>query len=185
MQKRIIKKRPYSRPKEPYRINHYIRAPEVRVVGEGLTPGIYPIATALEMAQAKGLDLVEISAKTSPPVCKIIDYDKFKFQQKKKQKELKSKAQKAIVKEVLFTPATGDNDIAFKAKHIISFLQDGAKVKAYVRFRGRQLAFKEKGQEVLNKAIKAVEPYGKAEHLPKMEHRKMILTIIPTLTNKK
>jgi translation initiation factor IF-3 len=139
--------------------------------------GVYPISKALEIAQKEGLDLVEISPNADPPVCKIIDYSKFKYEQKKKQKELKAKAQKTVVKEIRFGPNTDDHDFNFKLKHAINFLQEGAKVKAYVHFAGRSIIYKERGEILLLKFIQELEEYGKVEQLPKLEGKRMIILI--------
>lgn len=162
-----------------HNINERIRAREVRVVGEGIEPGVYPIAKALEMAKDAGLDLVEISPNAEPPVCKIIDYKKFLYDQKKKQKELKAKAQKTVIKEIRFGPQTDDHDFNFKKNHAIKFLQDGAKVKAFVFFKGRSIVFKEQGEILLMRFANELEEYGKPEQLPMLEGKKMIMVITP------
>ncbi len=167
-------------PREKHAINQKIRARTVRVVGDNLeNPGIYSIQEALKMADEKDLDLVEISPKATPPVCKIIDYKKFLYQQKKKQKELKSKAQKIVVKEIRFGPNTDDHDFNFKLKHAIKFLTEGAKVKAYVFFKGRSILFKEQGEILLLRFAQELEEYGKVEQLPKLEGKRMIIFISP------
>jgi len=131
------------------------------------------------MAAEQGLDLVEVSAKAVPPVCKIVDYSKFKYEQKKKQKEIKSKAQKTVVKELRFGPNTDDHDFNFKLKHAIKFLEDGAKVRAYVHFVGRTIVFKERGEILLLKFAQALEDYGKVELMPKLEGKRMFITVAP------
>ncbi len=131
------------------------------------------------MAQEMELDLVEISPKAVPPVCKIIDYSKFKYEQKKKQKEIKSKSQKVVVKEIRFGPNTDDHDFNFKLKHAIGFLEGGAKVKAWVQFRGRTIIFKERGELLLLRFAQALEEYGKIEQLPKLEGRRMSIFVSP------
>lgn len=136
---------------------------------------IYSLDKALELARAQSLDLVEISPKADPPVCKIIDYSKFKYEQKKKQKEIKAKSQKTVVKEIRFGPNTDDHDFEFKLKHAIKFLQEGAKVKAYVHFVGRTIVFKERGEILLLKFAQALEEHGKVEQLPKLEGKRMFL----------
>ena len=151
----------------------------MRVVGENVKNDIYDIRTALEMAREQGLDLVEISPKAEPPVCKIIDYSKFKYEQKKKQKEMKAKAHKTVLKEIRFGPNTDDHDFNFKVKHAIKFLQEGAKVKAFVHFVGRSIVFKERGEILLLKFAQAVEDYGKVEQLPKLEGKRMSIFIAP------
>lgn len=170
------------RTEEPYRINERITAPNVRVVGDGLEARVCKLEEALGMARAVGLDLVEISPQSEPPVCKIIDYSKFKYEQKKKQKEIKSKSQKNIVKEVRLGPNTDEHDLNFKIKHAIKFLQEGAKVKVYVQFVGRTIVFKERGELLLLKFAQALEEYGKIEHMPQLEGRKMYLSISPKST---
>jgi len=168
-----------GRVEEPYRINEKIRAPKVRVVGENVDVGVYPIEDALQMAKGMSLDLVEISPKADPPVCKIIDYSKFKYEQKKKQKEIKAKAQKTVVKEIRFGPNTDDHDFNFKTKHALNFLKDGAKVKAYVHFIGRTIVFKERGEILLLKFMQELEDYGKVEQMPKLEGKRMTVILSP------
>ncbi|MBL7890305.1 MAG: translation initiation factor IF-3 [Bacteroidia bacterium] len=164
---------------ELHSINEKIRAREVRVVGEGIEPGVYPIAKALDIAREAGLDLVEISPNAEPPVCKVIDYKKFLYDQKKKQKELKAKAQKTVIKEIRFGPQTDDHDFNFKKNHAIKFLQDGSKVKAFVFFKGRSIVFKEQGEILLLRFANELEEYGKPEQLPLLEGKKMIMVIGP------
>lgn len=168
-----------GRVEEPYRINERIRSPKVRVVGENVNVGIYSIEQALRMAAEMSLDLVEISPKADPPVCKIIDYSKFKYEQKKKQKEIKAKAQKTVVKEIRFGPNTDDHDFNFKTKHALNFLKDGAKVKAYVHFVGRTIVFKERGELLLLRFIQELEDYGKVEQMPKLEGKRMTVILSP------
>ena len=141
--------------------------------------GIYDIEQAIEMAKDQNLDLVEISPKADPPVCKVIDYSKFKYEQKKKQKEIKAKAQKTVMKEIRFGPNTDDHDFKFKLKHAINFLNEGAKVKAYVHFVGRTIVFKERGEILLLKFAQQLEEYGKVEQLPKLEGKRMAIFISP------
>jgi translation initiation factor IF-3 len=131
------------------------------------------------MAEGEGLDLVEISPKADPPVCKIIDYSKFKYEQKKKQKEIKAKAQKTVIKEIRFGPNTDDHDFNFKLNHAIKFLKEGAKLKAYVHFVGRTIVFKERGEILLLKFAQALEEYGKVEQLPKLERKRMYVILAP------
>jgi len=172
--------RPPRVKEELHRINEKIRdVSQVRVVGEGIEPGVYSIAKALEMAQEAQLDLVEIVAGADPPVCRIVDYKKFLYEQKKKQKEIKSKAQKVIVKEIRFGPQTDDHDFNFKKNHAIKFLESGAKVKAYVFFRGRSIVFKEQGEILLLRFAQELEEYGKVEGLPQLEGKKMQMMIAP------
>jgi len=149
------------------------------MVGEGVEPKIYSIDEAIKISKNLGLDLVEISPKVDPPVCKIIDYKKFIYDQKKKQKAIKSKAQKVVIKELRFGPNTGEHDFDFKLKHAKSFLEDGAKVKAFVFFRGRSIVFKDQGHILLLKLAQALEDIGVVENMPKLEGKKMIMIIAP------
>lgn len=151
----------------------------MRVVGENITPGIYPIKEALQMAQDVEFDLVEISPTANPPVCKIIDYKKFLYEQKKKQKEMKAKAAKVVVKEIRLSPNTDEHDFNFKLKHTIKFLEEGAKVKVDVFFKGRSILYKEQGEIILLKFADAIIDYGKIEQLPKLEGKRMIMIISP------
>ncbi|QKG80424.1 MULTISPECIES: translation initiation factor IF-3 [Tenuifilum] len=171
---------------EAYQINEKIKAKTVRLVGDNIeNPGIYPIEKALQIADEMELDLVMISDKADPPVCKITDYQKFLYQLKKKQKEIKANAQKIVVKEIRFGPNTDEHDYNFKLKHAINFLQDGAKVKAYVFFKGRSILFKEQGEILLLRFAQDVEEYGKVEQLPKLEGKRMIMIIAPKGSKKK
>jgi len=149
------------------------------MVGEGGEPNIVSLDEALKIARNLNLDLVEISPKAEPPVCKIIDYKKFIYDQKKKQKAIKSKAQKVVIKELRFGPNTGEHDFDFKLKHAKSFLDDGAKVKAFVFFRGRSIIFKDKGQILLLRLAQALEDIGVVESMPKLDGKKMIMIIAP------
>lgn len=153
--------------------------PEVRVVGEGVEPGIYPIAKALQMAEDAGLDLVMITEKAVPPVCRIVDYKKFLYEQKKKEKELKAKQQKVTIKEIRFGPQTDDHDYEFKKRHARSFLEEGSKLKAYVFFKGRSIIFKDQGEILLLKLAQELEDVGKVEQLPKLEGKRMIMMMAP------
>jgi len=148
-------------------------------VGDNVKVDIYDIRRALNMAKDQNLDLVEISPKAEPPVCKIIDYSKFKYDQKKKQKEIKSKAQKTVLKEIRFGPNTDDHDFNFKLKHAINFLTEGAKVKAYVHFVGRSIVFKERGEILLLRLAQELEEYAKVDQLPKLEGKRMFLMLSP------
>ncbi len=181
MQKRRksrFKGRPPRKKENPHRINRDIRdTPEVRVVGENVEQGVYPIREAQTIAEDLGLDLVEISPNADPPVCKVIDYKKFLYEQKKKQKELKAKQSKVVLKEIRFGPNTDDHDFQFKLNHARKFLEDGFKVKAYVFFRGRTIAFKEKGEVLLLKFAQELEDVGMVEQLPKLEGKRMIMMI--------
>jgi translation initiation factor IF-3 len=173
-------RRNYGRITQPaHRINNRITAKVVRVVGEGIETEVMSIQDALRLADNMELDLVEISPKADPPVCKIIDYQKFLYQQKKKQKELKAKAAKVVVKEIRFGPNTDDHDYNFKMRHAIKFLEDGAKVRAYVFFKGRSILFKEQGEVLLLRLANDLEEYGKVEQLPRLEGKRMIITITP------
>lgn len=153
--------------------------PEVRVVGENIAPGIYPFQQALAMAREINLDLVEISPTAVPPVCRVVDYSKFKYEQKKKSKELKAKTHKVVVKEVRFGPNTDEHDFEFKVKHAIGFLKDGDKIKAYVHFVGRTIVFKERGEILLLRFAQALEEYAKVDQLPKLEGKRMFLFLSP------
>lgn len=156
-----------------------IRVPEVRLVGENITIGVYPTADALKMAQDLQLDLVEISPGAVPPVCKVIDYNKFLYDEKKKKKEMKAKSKTSEVKEVRFTPNTDDHDFEFKSKHAEKFLQDGNKVKAHVQFKGRAIMFKERGELLLLKLADKLKDVGALEGLPKMEGKRMQVMFAP------
>ena len=149
------------------------------MVGEGVEPKICSIDDAMKIANNLGLDLVEISPNVEPPICKVIDYKKFIYDQKKKQKAIKSKAQKVVIKELRFGPNTGEHDFDFKLKHAKSFLEDGAKVKAFVFFRGRSIVFKDQGHILLLKLAQALEDIGVVENMPKLEGKKMIMIIAP------
>jgi len=171
-------------------INHRIRVPEIRLVGDNLEDisevigttilsGVYPTKAARQWAEEMGLDLVMISEKANPPVCKITDYKKHLYLQKKKQKEIKAKSAKTVIKEIRFGPNTDDHDFDFKLKHAKGFLEDGAKVKVFVHFKGRTIVFKDRGELLLLRFIKELEEYGTAESLPKMEGKRMIVMIAP------
>ncbi|MDD4189701.1 MAG: translation initiation factor IF-3 [Mangrovibacterium sp.] len=161
-------------------MNEHIRVPQVRLVGENIeNQGIYSLKEALAMAEVRELDLVEISPNADPPVCKIIDYQKFLYQQKKKQKEMKAKAVKVVVKEIRFGPNTDDHDFQFKLRHAEKFLAEGAKVKAFVFFKGRSILFKEQGEILLLKFATALEDIGKVEQLPQLEGKRMTMFISP------
>jgi len=149
----------------------------VRVVGDNVEADIHPIRDALNMADDLGLDLVEIAPTANPPVCKIMDYKKFLYEQKKKQKEIKANAAKVVVKEIRLGPNTDDHDLNFKIKHAIKFLQEGAKLKVYVFFKGRTIIYKEKGELMLLRFAQEVEDYGKVEQMPKMEGKRMIMFV--------
>ncbi|MBE6306357.1 MAG: translation initiation factor IF-3 [Bacteroidaceae bacterium] len=165
--------------KDQHRINTQIRAREVRLVGDNVEQGVYSLQEALRMADELELDLIEISPNAEPPVCKILDYQKYLYQQKKRQKEQKAKAAKVVVKEIRFGPQTDDHDYNFKLKHAIEFLKEGAKVKAYVFFKGRSILFKEQGEVLLLRFVNDLEEYGKAENMPVLEGKRMIIMITP------
>ena len=164
---------------DQHNINRKIRAEEVRLVGENVEIGVYPIKRALEIADEQELDLVEISPNASPPVCKVMDYKKFVYEQKKREKAMKSKATKVIIKEIRFGPNTDDHDYEFKKKHAEKFLKDGAKLKAYVFFKGRSIIYKDQGEILLLKLAQELEDYGKVEQMPKLEGKRMIMFIAP------
>jgi translation initiation factor IF-3 len=165
--------------KDQYRINEKIRVREVRLVGDNVEQGVYPIVEALRIAGELNLDLIEISPNAEPPVCRILDYQKFIYQQKKRQKEQKAKSVKIVVKEIRFGPQTDDHDYNFKLKHAKSFLGEGAKVKAYVFFKGRSILFKEQGEVLLLRFATDLEDYAKVEQLPALEGKKMIIMLAP------
>ena len=168
-----------------HRINNFIRVAQVRLVGDNIEPGVYDTQAALRMAQDQQLDLVEISPTADPPVCKIIDYNKFLYDKKKKEKEMKAKSKTAEVKEIRFTPNTDDHDFDFKAKHAENFLKDGNKVKAYVQFKGRAIQFQERGQLLLLKFAERLNDFGTLESMPKMEGRRMLAMFAPKSQKKK
>ena len=151
----------------------------MRLVGDNVEVGVYPLSKALELSEAQELDLVEISPNASPPVCKIIDYKKFVYEQKKREKVMKSKATKVIIKEIRFGPNTDDHDYEFKKKHAEKFLKDGAKLKAYVFFKGRSIIYKDQGEILLLKLAQELVELGKVEQMPKLEGKRMIMFIAP------
>ncbi|NQX78680.1 MAG: translation initiation factor IF-3 [Gilvibacter sp.] len=160
-------------------MNDKIKAPEVRLVGDNVEVGVYTLAKAKQIAADLELDLVEISPNAKPPVCKAIDYKKFVYEQKKREKALKAKATKVTIKEIRFGPNTDDHDYEFKKKHAVKFLQDGAKLKAYVFFKGRSIIYKDQGQILLLRLAQELEEYGKVEQMPKLEGKRMIMFIAP------
>ncbi|WP_290696997.1 translation initiation factor IF-3 [Lacinutrix sp.] len=164
---------------DQHRINSKIRAEKVRLVGENIEVGIYTTKEALAMAEEQEFDLVEISPKADPPVCKIMDYKKFLYEQKKRDKALKSKATKVIIKEIRFGPQTDDHDYQFKKKHAEKFLKEGAKLKAFVFFKGRSIVFKEQGQILLLRLAQDLEELGKVEQMPRLEGKRMTMFIAP------
>jgi translation initiation factor IF-3 len=164
---------------DKHRINRKITSEELRLVGNNVEIGVYNLSQALAIANEQNLDLVEISPKAVPPVCKVMDYKKFLYEQKKREKALKSKAAKVVVKEIRFGPNTDDHDYNFKKKHAEKFLQEGAKLKAFVFFKGRSIIFKEKGQILLLRLAQDLEKLGKVEQMPKLEGKRMIMFITP------
>ncbi|MEC8547432.1 MAG: translation initiation factor IF-3 [Bacteroidota bacterium] len=163
----------------PHRINEKITSHEIRLVGDNVEVGVYQLTKALEISEELELDLVEISPNASPPVCKILDYKKFLYEQKKREKSLKSKASKVVIKEILFGPQTDEHDYEFKKKHAEKFLRDGAKLKAFVFFKGRSIIFKEQGQILLLRLAQDLEEIGKVEQMPELEGKRMIMFITP------
>ncbi|MBU6341787.1 MAG: translation initiation factor IF-3 [Bacteroidetes bacterium] len=179
-----------------HRINEFIRVPEIRLVGDNLEEisaavgqtveaAIYPTFKALKWAEEMALDLVEISPNAEPPVCRITDYNKFLYQKKKKEKELKANAAKVELKEIRFGPETGEHDFEFKLRHAKNFLTEGNKVKAYVQFKGRAIVFKDRGELLLLRFMKELEELGVAEQLPKLEGKRMMVILSPKKGTKK
>lgn len=173
-----------------FKVNGDIRVPDIRLVGDNLDdvskvagktiePGVYPTRVARNWAEDMGEDLVMISPNADPPVCRIIEFNKFLYNKRKKEKEIKANTSKTVIKEIRFGPNTDEHDFEFKVKHAMKFLDEGSKVKAYVHFRGRTIVFKERGELLLLKMLKELEEYGAAESLPKMEGRRMIVMIAP------
>jgi translation initiation factor IF-3 len=160
-------------------VNERITAQRVRVVGENIKVDVYPIHQAIKLAQEQNLDLVEISPNADPPVCKVVDYSKFKYEQKKKQKEIKAKTQKVVIKEIRFGPNTEEHDFNFKVKHAENFLKEGSKVKATVTFFGRSIVYKERGEILLLKFAQALEENGKVEAMPRLEGKRMSMLLMP------
>ncbi len=176
----------FNRQPEPeHRINERVRALQVRLVGDNVTVGVYPTAEALKIAQEQELDLVEISPTADPPVCKVIDYKKFLYEKKKKEKEMKANSKQSEVKEIRFTPGTDDHDFDFKAKHAEKFLKDGNKVKAYVQFKGRAIMFQDRGQLLLLKFAERLAEAGVLESMPKLEGKRMFAIFTPKTSSKK
>lgn len=195
---RRTKKRVVQKPTIQFNINRAIGSPQIRLVGDKddfvtiseiagkeIGPEIYNTREAIEWAKKLELDLVEISPNAKPPVCKIVDYNKFLYSKKKKDKELKSKTSKTVVKEIRFGPNTDEHDFNFKLRHALKFLEDGSKVKAYVHFKGRTIVFKDRGELLLLRFLKECEEFGAAEELPKLEGRRMIVIISPKKKKKK
>ena len=151
----------------------------MRVIGENIKVDVYPIQQAIKLAQEQNLDLVEISPNADPPVCKVVDYSKFKYEQKKKQKEIKAKTVKVVIKEIRFGPNTEEHDFNFKVKHAENFLKEGSKVKATVTFFGRSIVYKERGEILLLKFAQALEEFGKVEAMPRLEGKRMSMLLMP------
>ena len=170
---------------QEHRTNHMIKVPNVRLVGENIEVGVYTIADAQRIANEQGLDLVEISPQADPPVCKVIDYNKFLYEKKKREKDMKSKSKVSEVKEIRFTPNTDDHDFNFKSKHAENFLKDGNKVKAYVQFKGRAIMFKERGELLLLKFAERLVEVGTLESMPKLEGKRMFAIFAPKSQKKK
>lgn len=182
MQKKKGGRKPYFRPvkvENEHRLNREINVPEVRVVGEGIEAGVYTIEEALAMAAEQEVDLVEISPNAVPPVCRLVDYKKFLYEKKKKDKEQKAKSKQNEIKEIRFTPNTDEHDFDFKAKHAEKFLMDGDKVKCYVQFKGRAIMFQDRGELLLLKFAERLAEVGSLESMPKMEGRRMIAIFSP------
>ena len=182
--------KPGQRPSQPYqrgrriveaehKINQFITAAEVRLVGDNVTVGVYKLRDALAIAEEQELDLVEISPNADPPVCKVVDYKKFLYEQKKKKKELKANQVKQEVKEIRFGPNTDEHDFDFKVKHGEKFLQEGHKVRAFVFFKGRAIVYKERGEVLLLQFAQRLQEFGKVEQLPRLEGKKMFLMMAP------
>ncbi|MCS6918018.1 MAG: translation initiation factor IF-3 [Chitinophagales bacterium] len=166
--------------KEPeHRINHMITAPQVRLVGDNVVNSIYSIREARRLAEELGVDLVEIAPTANPPVCRLVDYNKFLYDKKKKEKEIKARQVKQVTKEIRFTPNTDDHDFEFKSRHAQKFLQEGAKVKAYVHFRGRMIAFKDRGELLLLQFMDRLKDYGRSEGDLRMEGNRMWVVLTP------
>ena len=170
---------------QEHRTNHMIKVPQVRLVGENIEVGIYSTAEAQRIANELGLDLVEISPQADPPVCKVIDYNKFLYEKKKREKDMKAKSKVSEVKEIRFTPNTDDHDFDFKSKHAENFLKDGNKVKAYVQFKGRAIMFKERGELLLLKFAERLVDVGTLESMPKLEGKRVFAIFAPKSQKKK
>nr|WP_298004787.1 translation initiation factor IF-3 [uncultured Flavobacterium sp.] len=175
--------RPLEKKEDAHRINDKIRVPEVRLVGDNVEPGVYKTSEAMAIADEQGLDLVEISPKAAPPVCKIIDYKKFLYEQKKRDKMLKAKTAQVSVKEIRFGPQTDEHDYEFKKKNAEKFLKEGSKLKAFVFFKGRSIIYKEQGQILLLRLAQDLEEYGKVEAMPVLEGKRMTMYIAPKKKN--
>ncbi|MBE0651856.1 MAG: translation initiation factor IF-3 [Bacteroidales bacterium] len=167
----------FEKKEDPHNINRHITAPVVRLVGDNVEAGIYQLRDALNLAEQLELDLVEISPKANPPVCKVMEYKKFLYEQKKKQKEIKAKSAKVVVKEIRLGPNTDEHDFNFKLKHAIKFLEEGSKIKVDVFFKGRSIVYKEQGEYILLRFAQELEEVAKVEQLPKLEGKRMIMIL--------
>lgn len=179
MQKRRNTRRVPMKREAEHKINRLIRAPKVRVVGDDVESDVYTLEAALKMAEERHLDLVEISPTADPPVCRLVDYNKFLYDKKKREKDQKAKSKQSEVKEIRFTPNTDDHDFDFKAKHAEKFLGDGDKVKVFVQFKGRNILFQDRGELLLLKFAERLADFGSLEHMPKMEGRRMLAIFTP------
>lgn len=180
----MARRQPFNRfrPREPeHRINQHIRAQKVRLIGEEEESlnGVYPTDKALKLAESRGLDLVEVAQNPEYPICRIVEYSKYRYELKKKEKENKSKQHTVVLKEIRFGPNTDEHDFNFKLKHAMSFLEEGNKIKAYVVFHGRSIVHKDRGSRLLKDFTAALEEYGKVEVPPKMEGKRMFMIISP------
>ncbi|MEK9751133.1 MAG: translation initiation factor IF-3 [Flavobacteriaceae bacterium] len=168
----------------PHNINGDITANEIRLVGDNVEVGVYPLNKALEIAREQELDLVEISPNAVPPVCKVIDYKKFLYEQKKREKVIKAKATKVVIKDIRFGPQTDDHDFEFKKRHAEKFLKEGAKLKAFVFFKGRSIVYKDQGEILLLRLAQELEEFGKVEQMPQLEGKRMTMFIAPKVAKK-
>ncbi|UUV22837.1 MULTISPECIES: translation initiation factor IF-3 [Flavobacteriaceae] len=175
--------KPHEKKEDAHKTNEAIRVPEVRLVGDNVEPGVYKTSQAMAIADEQGLDLVEISPNAAPPVCKIIDYKKFLYEQKKRDKMLKAKTAQITVKEIRFGPQTDEHDYEFKKKNAMKFLKEGSKLKAFVFFKGRSIIYKEQGQILLLRLAQDLEEYGKVEAMPVLEGKRMTMYIAPKKKN--
>ncbi len=175
----IPRKRNHFEKEELHKINEKISAKEVRLVGDNIEQGVFSITEAMKIADAQELDLVEISPNAVPPVCRVVDYQKFLYQQKKREKEQKAKQTKVVVKEIRFGPQTDEHDYNFKLKHAQEFINEGCKLKAYVFFKGRSILFKEQGEVLLLRFANDLEEIAKVDSLPKLEGKRMIIMLSP------
>ena len=179
-----MKKKNKFKPIEPeYRINDQITTEQVRIVGEGVVTGIYNTSKALEIAEDAGADLVEIASNNNLPICKVMNFSKFRYKQQKKQKEIMAKSHKFVVKEIRFGPNTDDHDLAFKSRQAENFLKENNKVRIYIFFQGRNIVYRDRGENMLLDFARRLEKYGKLEQEPQLEGRKMIIMLSPKKNN--